>query len=108
MRPHVYFDRTGAPIDVMRWCELHDDEDYVRVAHDIVVVGGHPLDVSTVWLGIDHGFGFSSVPIIFETMVFGHDDPACQRYATEADALTGHTVIVSKLIALQEEHQRGH
>lgn len=102
MRPHVYFDRAGEPIDAMRWCELHIDDAYVRVAHDIVVVKGVPLEVSTVWLGIDHGHGYS--PIIFETMVFGLDDvDYCQRYATEAEALTGHTVIMSRLI---EEHHR--
>jgi len=56
--------------------------------------------VSTVWLGLDHGFGFSKVPIIFETMIFapgdvrlGADDDLDQyqeRYATEEAAQAGH------------------
>lgn len=47
--------------------------------------------VSTVWLGLDHGFG-NAKPLIFETMVFdrhGHDVYQA-RYSTEEEARIGH------------------
>lgn len=47
-------------------------------------------EVSTVWLGLDHGFGYGP-PLIFETMIFGgeHDNDTW-RYATLDEALEGH------------------
>jgi hypothetical protein len=46
--------------------------------------------ISTVFLGIDHGYE-SKVPIVFETMVFGgkHDEYQ-RRYSTYDEALDGH------------------
>jgi len=56
--------------------------------------------ISTVWIGIDHGSGFSSAPVIFETMIFPPGDEASQhgtgseeymeRYSTEPAAQAGH------------------
>jgi hypothetical protein len=55
--------------------------------------------VSTVFLGIDHGFG-EGPPLIFETMVFASerhlDERDCQRYSTESEAVTGHHEMVKK------------
>jgi hypothetical protein len=46
--------------------------------------------VSTVFLGLDHAFG-GSVPILFETMIFGgpHNDFQ-ERYTSRTEALDGH------------------
>jgi hypothetical protein len=45
--------------------------------------------VSTVFLGIDHGFGDD--PILFETMVFGGEyDGIQKRYSTWDEAVEGH------------------
>ncbi len=67
----------------------HIGEDYVRVR-------GHTYRVSTVWLGLDHGW-FSDRPLIFETMVFEHglifEDLMC-RYSTVAEAQRGHIMMV--------------
>lgn len=51
-------------------------------------------DVSTVWLGLDHGF-LNDRPLIFETMVFSrHGVRNIQlRYATEAEAHRGHVKV---------------
>jgi hypothetical protein len=47
--------------------------------------------VSTVWLGLDHGFGYTDRPLIFETMIFGGDyDGGEWRYSTLDEALEGH------------------
>lgn len=52
------------------------------------------VKVSTVFLGIDHGFD-EDVPILFETMIFGgeHDDYT-ERYTTWEDAEVGHAKAV--------------
>lgn len=46
--------------------------------------------ISTVFLGIDHSFGFGGLPLIFETMIFGGtQDGYCDRCSTwqEAEAM---------------------
>jgi len=52
--------------------------------------------VSTVFLGLDHGFGRPGPPILFETMVFGGPmDDYQERYATWDEAEAGHERIVA-------------
>jgi len=50
---------------------------------------------STVYLGVDHGYGGGS-PVLWETMVFGGDDEECERYTSHWNAMTGHWLIVEK------------
>jgi hypothetical protein len=107
----LYFDREGRPITLQRWTELHEhslDADdqcvvnpYLRVAEDLLDDGaGGSVWVSTVWLGIDHGFGMEPVPVIFETMIFGGEhDHVMMRYSTEAEAIKGHREAVDDLRA---------
>ncbi len=47
------------------------------------------LFLSTVFLGLDHSFG-GSVPLLWETMLFGPDERMMDRYATREEALKGH------------------
>lgn len=54
------------------------------------------LQVSTVFLAIDHQFD-QGPPILFETMVFGGDDDMQTRYHTWEEAERGHEAIVAKL-----------
>lgn len=57
------------------------------------------VQVSTVFLGIDHSFGDDDEPILFETMVFGGDhNESCYRYATKKEALIGHGNIVKMVL----------
>jgi hypothetical protein len=58
-----------------------------HVAHDDL--GG--AWVSSVFLGLDHGFGAPGGPVLYETMVFGgaHDGHQ-RRYHTRAEAAAGH------------------
>lgn len=46
--------------------------------------------VSTVFLGIDHGFGRTKEPILFETMIFGIQQEYQTRYYTYEEAEEGH------------------
>jgi hypothetical protein len=91
------FDRAGNPISFPRWGELFHDREYQIVQQDRVA----GYFVSTVWLGIDHGWGWSERPLIFETMVF-HDDGSgddleCRRYSSEAEARAGHVELVEQV-----------
>lgn len=99
----MFYDRSGIPISARDFERLHMDMDYRVVARTTITDAADPaktLDVSTVWLGLNHGFG-DSPPLIFETMVFGDDslDLSCGRYSTEDEAKKGHvaTVIVVTL-----------
>ena len=54
--------------------------------------------VSTVFLGLDHNFYFSSAPILFETMVFGGPlDQEQRRYPTWDDAVVGHHHMIGRV-----------
>jgi hypothetical protein len=97
------YDRAGEPITMGAWSRLHRDDDYRTV--ELTDVGGYR--VSTVWLGLDHGFGYSERPLIFETMVFGDDstDLACRRYSTEDEARAGHAEQVAEVELIQAATQ---
>lgn len=93
----IYFGPDGEPITVEQFSAMLQSEERF-VAQDRV---GDKI-VSTVWLGLDLGFGFDHRnPLIFETMVFyttagGDLDPQrpidayTQRYARRDEALDGH------------------
>lgn len=90
------YDRNGTPIDIWAWCSLYEDDHYRQIVLTAVYDN---VDVSTVWLGVDHNFWSpGKPPIIFETMVFGGlFDKEQYRYATEAQAIAGHDQIVAKV-----------
>jgi hypothetical protein len=70
---------------------IRDGEDCYRVARTVLDDG---REVSTVFLGLDHGFMPGAPPIVFETMVFPECD-ICERYTTWDQALAGHDQIVA-------------
>jgi hypothetical protein len=93
-----FYDRQGSPIDLAEWAVLQEDQDYKRVAWDLVNARWY---VSTVWLGVDHAW-WGPPPLIFETMVFSQDGTAnpheeweTQRYPTEREAQRGHEDMVA-------------
>ena len=52
--------------------------------------------VSTVFLGLEHNFGASGPPIVFETMVFGGKlDGVQERYCTWEQAEKGHAEMLT-------------
>lgn len=102
MARHPYYDRLGRPISVYRWSALFSSYSYKCVAVTSWNQGGRSYRVSTVWMGINHGWGDTPEPIIFETMVFSDDetiDTWCTRYSTEDEARAGHNSVVSLLQA---------
>ena len=99
----LYYDRKGQPMEMLAWAAKFDDMDYRAVAQHWV----RGWMVSTVWIGLDHGFGRGHAPLIFETMIFPPGDEAgeygvmaedyCDRYPTEAAAHAGHDRALSWL-----------
>lgn len=90
-----HWDKDGMPIPLLVWARLLEDLNYRRVGFTVVKYG---FRVSTVWLGIDYGFGARK--LIFETMVFPPHDMRslyCKRYGTLAESTRGHTRIASLL-----------
>jgi hypothetical protein len=80
-----YYGFDGESISQERWSELYMGERHVALTR----IGD--VEVSTVWLGLDHSFGMHGPPIIYETMVFGGKlDETMDRYASWDAALAGH------------------
>lgn len=82
------------PCDLMTWARwLETNRANKHVADDYIenppgVTGA--VRVSTVFLGLDHGYG-GGPPILFETMIFGgpHNEEMW-RYSTWEEAEAGH------------------
>lgn len=97
MTRSTYYDRDGIPISAERFYELKWGAD--GAVTDYAVVGRdrvEDVEISTVWLGLDHSWTTQSSPVIFETMLFGGDhDQECVRYRTLDEAKRGHAAAVS-------------
>lgn len=80
----------------MEWARDMQNPDIQRVASTTLSNG---VCVSTVWLGLDHRFGLTGRPLIFETMLFlptGDTIGEQWRYSTEEEAVRGHKTLVKK------------
>jgi hypothetical protein len=56
------------------------------------------IEVSTMFLGIDHQF-YNGPSLLFETMVFGGDlDQTCRRCSTWDEAVEQHETILSEVL----------
>lgn len=83
--------------DRAEWSRRFDPIERRRVGHDQIEVGETVVEVSTVFLGLDHSLG-GGVPMLFETMVFGGaHDQECTRYATWDGAAAGHAGVVREI-----------
>ena len=78
--------------DLMTWARRFRKAER-RVAKDRI----GDVEVSTVFLGLDHSFG-SGPPLLFETMVFGGPlDEEMDRYTTWDEAEAGHKAMVKRV-----------
>ncbi len=86
---------TPVPATLHEWASWFEKDDR-HVARTRVEPG---FLVSTVFLGLDHSFGFGGPPLLFETMVFGDYGEAERfpmlRYATWDEAEAGHAETVA-------------
>lgn len=90
------YDRLGRPITYREYVKLkyetvdENGVEYKRIGYDQF----GDTEVSTVWLGLDHGYSRRGAPVIFETMIFGGPlSDETWRYCTEEQARMGHTLI---------------
>lgn len=64
------------------------------------------IHISTIFLGLDSGYG-DDRPVLFETMVFGGSlDEAMNRYRTWEEAEEGHTIMVQLVFESERWHNR--
>lgn len=116
----TFYNHDGQPIPFEEWAVLFEQFNYRLLQQ--TTVGAYR--VSTVWVGIDQGFGLTESPLIFETMVFAETDfhsrelglpeleGMSRRYTTAEEAQQGHNETVLQLNAtakslddiLNEEH----
>jgi hypothetical protein len=95
---NMYYDWDAQPVSRERWMELFTQPR--RVAYTDL---GQQGTVSTVWLGLDHSFGFDGPPLIYETLVFGGPlADEMERYTTLEQARTGHQFMLMRLTTLAE------
>jgi len=89
------WDKQGNLIEIEEWMKLMSDDSYKRVAYSKL----NDCVISTVWTGLDNFQKLTGMPMTFETMVFPLDsfqDMDGNRYATEEEALLGHTTMLYK------------
>ena len=80
-------DQNPVPCDLMTWARWLEGSS--RVLEKTHSEDGS-IEVSTVFLGLDHGFG-GGPPVLWETMIFGGEhDQYQERYTSKSDALKGH------------------
>lgn len=86
-RPHR--SPEGEPIGLGTWAALAEDPE-VKIVKQEAVCREPRVFVSTVYLGLDHGWG-DGPPLIYETMIFGGAADQWQdRYTTREQAVAGH------------------
>lgn len=84
----TYYGFNGEVISRDEWLRLWKPDDATR---RVAYSERDGVEVSTVWLGLDQGFGYSDRPLIFETMIFGGEhDKEQWHYSTLDEALEGH------------------
>lgn len=117
---HYRMDGTSYPegeAGLFEWARDFEDIEKRRVGFDKLDNG---LEISTVWLGLDHSSG-TGRPLIFETMVFfpckkeftlggrtikvDREEFDMVRYSTLEEARLGHKMMVKKCRSLKSVDQ---
>ena len=79
--------------DILKWAQSFESQNRIVAKTHIGNV-----NVSTVFLGLDHRFGDEGPPLIFETMIFGGTyDEAQYRTSTYEEAQAVHATAVRKV-----------
>lgn len=91
------------------WFEQASRDGSRVVKQDFIEGSPEPrVGVSTVFLGLDHNFGLSGPPVLWETLVFGTScDGLMERYATREAALAGHARILREVSEAWLDEQDG-
>lgn len=83
--------------NILEWGRMMESKDRIVAQEHI----GNAF-ISTVFLGVDHGWGPCSEGLVFETMVFDSPDgdDRTTRYRTWDEAEAGHKKMVEEIKAL--------
>jgi hypothetical protein len=99
MTAKYVLDEAGEPVlasDFLQWAIWFERGENRLIERTTV----DDVEVSTVFLGIDHAFG-DGPPLLFESMVFGGSmDQQTRRYTTRSQALEGHAELVAEVVLL--------
>lgn len=103
MKDFYILDENKEPFptdDHKAWAEWFSDFENrsvcrTRLIHD----EKSPMDVSTVFIGIDHNYEKGDDPVLFETMTFCDDKNECVmlRYTSYEKAVSGHELLLKRL-----------
>jgi hypothetical protein len=86
------------PVDLLTWALWFKDDEARRVGWTEI----NGVEVSTVFLGLNHNFMPGGAPLWFETMIFGGEhDQYQERYSTLEEAMRGH----DRAVALVKQSQ---
>lgn len=98
MRSHyILKGHEPVPVGLLTWAKWFEEKPSRRKVR-VTTLGD--VRVSTVFLGLDHGFSMdpNAKPILFETLVFGgRFDGEMDRYASWDEAVKGHHRMVRKI-----------
>lgn len=99
---HYVLNADGEAVPAKTWAEWLAQMEGVKTRRVALDRFGN-WSVSTVFLGLDHGFG--GAPQLFETMIFAPDKASpfnydCRRWATRAEAVAGHAETVEMIKAV--------
>ena len=80
--------------DLLKWAESFESSDR-HIAQSMI----YDICVSTVFLGIDHGWLPHSKPVLFETMIFGgFENEYQERYDDIEESQIGHIRAVARVV----------
>ena len=106
-------DEDGNPLplereDILLWGRWMENHPAQRIVSQDTVVNknGEDVQVSTVFLGINHNYFGEDPPILWETMIFGgpHDQRQW-RYSSRKAAMDGHVRAMALVFGLGEEDE---
>ena len=96
MRSHRYILKGKYPVpepDLLKWGKWFEKADRKVKQTNI-----GDVNVSTIFLGLDHNFSTGGLPILFETLVFGGPlDGEMSRYPVWGEAEVGHEEMVERV-----------
>jgi hypothetical protein len=97
-------DGIARPVKLLEWAKWYESADR-RVAWTAML----GLEVSTVFLGLDHSFGAGGPPVLFETMIFCRGNGGyMQRYCNRGEALEGHENLCKLMRHDLKERRQGY
>ena len=88
----------GEPVaepDILKWAQWYETHRFDWHLSDALA---ESVQVSTAFLSLDHNFGASGKPVLWESMVFGGELAGeCERYTSQADAIAGHAAMCQRV-----------